>query len=102
MRLDRLPYHNRLIRGPAKVGSWHKSEVPRRLLYRRYRGKSGSDTDIVKRMRMTRIGLRLTSYFVLLRLRSCQRLRSLTPNSSHNQPKSWVAIALFAPTDLAE
>jgi hypothetical protein len=27
MRLDRLPYHNRLIRGPAKVGSWHFSDM---------------------------------------------------------------------------
>ncbi len=27
MRLDRLPYHNRLIRGPAKVGSWHLTDL---------------------------------------------------------------------------
>jgi hypothetical protein len=47
------------IHEPAKglrdVRFWHESEVPRRPLYRRYRGKSGSDTDIVKPTRLTRV-----------------------------------------------
>jgi hypothetical protein len=37
---------------------WHKCEVPRRPLYRRYRRKSGSDSDIVKQARLTHNGSR--------------------------------------------
>jgi hypothetical protein len=33
--------------------SWHKCEVPQCQLYRRYRGQSGSDLDIVKLAQLT-------------------------------------------------
>jgi hypothetical protein len=32
---------------------WHKCEVRKGPLYRRYRGKSGRDSDIVKSPRLT-------------------------------------------------
>jgi hypothetical protein len=38
---------------PGAVHTWHKCEMPRCPLYRRYRGQSGSDSDIVKLTRLT-------------------------------------------------
>src|SRR5712664_4688474 len=48
------------LRRQSRLGHfrcWHKCEVPRRPLYRRYRGKSGSGSDIVKLTRLTLNGL---------------------------------------------
>jgi hypothetical protein len=55
MRLDRPPYHNRLIRGPAKVGSWHETDMPVQLPHVRYQGMNGPRSDAVRGLKMTQL-----------------------------------------------
>jgi len=72
-RLDSFPNFRR---SEWAFCSWHKCEVLRCPLYSRYRGKSGSDTDIVKLSRMTQLG------HVAVKACTVARLRVIPPEFS--------------------